>query len=321
MLVIMKKYALLVGAFLVLPFLFLAQGAHALQLSPTIFDISAKPGQTISKAVKLTNETSAPMTLSYTTGIFEAAREGNGTPTLLPKPIDINSIADWITVPTPQVTLQPGQKLDVPFTINVPADAEAGGHYGWISWNESPSSVDGSGVAISGGIATQILLSVEGNVVEMLNLQSFQTKDGTTSFEKLPVTFTAAIYNGGTVHEKPTGTITIKNVFGSTVASLPFNDAKDSGNILPKTGRSFSATWDNAFAFGKYTATLEATYDNNKMITGQVEFWVLSKALLLVWMLIIAIIIALIVMAVMRSKKKGVTKPMPSPSTAPKMKK
>ncbi len=288
-----------------MPFLFMAQSAHALQLSPTIFDIKVKPGQSITKAVKLTNETTAPMTLTYTTGIFEAAPAGNGTPTLLPKPTDINSIADWITVSIPQITLQPGQKMDVPFTISVPVNAEAGGHYGWISWNEAPSGVNGSGVAISSGIATQVLLDVEGNVTEMLNIQSFQTKDGSTSYEKLPITFTANIYNSGNVHEKPVGAVLVKNMFGSTVASLPFNDVKDSGNILPKAGRMFETTWATGFAFGKYTATLNATYDNGKVLTGQVSFWVLSKALLLVWILIIAILAALIVMAVMKAQKKN----------------
>ncbi|MEK7103737.1 MAG: DUF916 domain-containing protein [Patescibacteria group bacterium] len=301
----MKKYALLIGVFLVIPFMFFAQGANALQLSPTIFDIAAKPGEVITKAVRLTNETTAPMTLSHTAGIFEAAAEGNGTPTLLPKPKDINSIADWISIPTPKVTLQPGQKLDVPFTITVPADAEAGGHYGWISWNEAPSKVDGSGVAIASGIATQILLSIEGDVIEMLELQSFQTKDGTTSFEKLPITFTANIYNSGNVHEKPVGVVTIKNIFGSTVATLPFNDAKDSGNILPKAGRVFNVDWAMGFAFGKYTATLNASYDNGKMLSGTVDFWVLSKALLAVWIVIIIIVVALIAMSVMRSQKKS----------------
>ncbi len=300
----MKKYALFVGALFILPLVFFAPRAHALQLSPTIFDISAKPGQTIVKSVRLGNETKEDLTLTYQTGIFEAAPEGNGVPRLLPAPKDINSIANWISVTTPQITLRPGEKVDAPFTITIPENAEPGGHYAWIAWNEAPGKTDGTGVAISCGIATQILLRVDGDAKEGLILRSFSTKDGKTNFEKLPVSFVATIYNDGNVHEKPRGEVVIKNMLGSTVGKLPFNDVKDTGNILPKQDRSYNVEWNNGIAFGKYTAQLNAQYADGKTISGEVHFWVLPKVLFAVWLLIITIVSFIIIMAVVQAIKK-----------------
>ena len=56
----------------------------------------------------------------------------------------------------------------------------------------------------------------------------------------------------------PSGSIRIKNLFGATVASIPFN--VDSARVMPGSERVFNAAWSKdqtAFAFGPYTATLQ----------------------------------------------------------------
>lgn len=283
----------------------IAPSVHALQLSPTLFDFSAQPGQTITRSVRLTNDTSQDISLTYQTGILEASPEGNGVPMLLPAPKDIHSIADWVSVPNPTFILKPGEKKEVAFDIAVPENAEPGGHYAWVAWSETPSDIDGTSVAISGGVATQILLKVEGNVQEKLTIQSFQTTEGKTNFEKLPVTFRLNILNTGNVHEKPRGTITIRNMLGAVVAILPFNTEKDTGNILPNKERAYEVQWKEGFALGKYTAQLDAVYADGKTITSQMSLWIFPKALIAVWLLIIAIITVIIVMTLTRVFKKN----------------
>ncbi|MDP3889189.1 MAG: hypothetical protein Q8Q25_01445, partial [bacterium] len=295
MLVTIKKYAIVFGVFLFLSFAFITHSVHALQLSPIFFDLSGKPGESVTRSITLTNDTNSPIILDYQKGIFMAGVQGDGKPKLLPQPTDTITIADWITIPTPTVTLQPGGVIDAPYTITVPFDAPTGGHYAWISWNEVAKPIVGTGVAVAGGIAAQILFTVEGDEQNKLILQSFQTKSGLTSFEKLPIVFVANIFNEGNVHQKPTGHLLIKNMFGSPVASIPFNEKENSGNVLPKEGRAYEVAWDKGFAFGKYSAMLSARYnDETPLLTSQIDFWVLPKALVVVSLLILAIIIGAI---------------------------
>ncbi|MDP2656566.1 MAG: hypothetical protein Q8P11_03330 [bacterium] len=307
----MKKFVFLFAVLLLMPFiLVIPSRVEALEMSPIFFDLTAHPGDSFSQSINLTNDTSEVMTLNSHIGIIKTASADGTTSQLLPKPTDENTIADWITVTTPKVTLQPGEKKKVLYSLTVPLDATAGGHYAWISYTETPTLSSGSRVAVSSGIATQILLKVQGEVKESLSLQSFQTKTGIASFEKLPITFITHIFNEGTTHQRPSGIVEIKNFGGKTIATLPFNNDSEGGNILPKSGRSYETIWDRGFAFGKYSAVLDATYDGEQHLKGSVTIWVLPKALIIIWTLLLIIITMLIVKVVARMFDKTRTKPL-----------
>lgn len=310
----MKKYGLLVAILGVCASLLAGSPAHALSLAPTYYEINAKPGEVVTKAVRVTNDSDEPIVLTHDTTNFVAGAGEQGYPQFTGKQTDVSTLANWITVNVPKITIPPRQKVDVPFTIVVPANAEPGGHYAALTWGTSaPAAKEGSAVDITGQIATLLLVNVAGATTENGQIISFETSGRMTSYQKLPVQFVTKIANTGNVHFKPVGQVTIKNMFGRTVATLPFNIVKDGGNVLPKSVRVFETEWKDQFAFGKYTATLDASYGKSGVVSGEYTFWVVDPILAMMWgviALIIVVILILLGVLASRSRQGGMGESM-----------
>ena len=289
---------------LILPAAFLALlcfgfNAKALTLSPPTEEITAKPGESVDIVAKLYNETNAALTLQPGDLSFTAKNE-TGQPDFFDDKTGMD-LQHWIAVPT-AVTLAPQERQSVVVTINVPKGADPGGHYAAIFWGTSPPKVD-SGAGVEGRIAMLILVDVEGNAKEDLKAIEFHPLAGFLTH--LPADLMARFQNNGSVHKHPAGDIIVKNMFGRTAATLPFNIQPSTGNVLPKSIRRFDVSWvknvlaDNAsewsrewhnFAFGYYSATLNATYgESNKLITAKTSFWVFPWMVSLVGLIVLAI--------------------------------
>ncbi len=308
----MRTY-LISSAFLLAALLLGASAADALTVSPTIYELNANPGQTIVKAVRLKNDTDKVQVLQPSSQNFVADPSGKGQPMYTGNQ-PASSLANWISVDATRVTLRPGESKDVVFTVAVPGNAEPGGHYAALFWGEaSAAQAPGANVGVVSQIAApMVLLNVRGNVEESGQLLNFATKSGLTKFQSLPVEFTAKIANTGNVHWQPQGQVEIMNVFGRKVASIPFNNVTDGGNILPQSAREFGITWDKGFAFGPYTAKLYFVYGkSNKTEMGGVKFWVMPPSLVFVWVVIVLAVLALLLLMLKKmmtpkvSDKKG----------------
>lgn len=267
------------------------QSASALTAAPTVIDLSANPGEKIERTVRLKNETEAAETLQPTTQNFVADPLGGGKPMYIGNK-NANSLANWIVVSSTKVKLAAGESKDVKFTINVPANAEPGGHYAAIMWGEAAAGqAAGSNLAISGELAApMILLNVRGAVNESEQLLSFATKTGAVKFDQLPISFVTKIANNGNVHFQPQGTITITNIFGATVATIPFNNVADGGNVLPQSVREFESTWmqDQAMHFGIYTAKLNFAYGKTeKTESSEITFKIMPPGALFGFVLVL----------------------------------
>lgn len=316
MLVAMRKYLFysIIGLFGLGIFL-IGFSVDALTVSPTIYELTASQGQTIVKAVRLENESKDVQTFQPSTQNFIADPEGKSPYFVGNEPQE--SLANWISINSSKITLKPGEKVDVPFTIMIPNNAEPGGHYAAIGWSDIPSSVSsGANISVNSDIRfPMILLNVVSDangqpleVVEDAKIQSFGTKDGETMFQRLPVVFTASISNSGNVHFRPEGHITVKNMFGRAVAVLPFNPGKGEGNVLPNSVREFFVPWDKGLAFGMYTGELTMMYGRNGKTldsSSTVTFWVMPPVMVLLWLVAIILIIAIGVLLTARGLKRS----------------
>ena len=292
--------------------------AFAITVSPPIIEFDARPGDTIVDTIKLYNETTEPQTLSGAVQTFKALNE-TGAPSFLP-PEESTDLATWLKLDESTVTLKADERKDILFSINVPADAEPGGHFAGILWTPSgTTTLQGSGVGITVKTGTLILVRVAGDINETGRLVSF-TADR-ASYNYLPANFAVRFENLGNVHLKPIGTIEISNLLGRKVTSLPING--DLSNVLPESIRKFDATWQKTevpigasewqkerenFAWGKYTATLTLDYgvDGQKTTTSLV-FWVFPWRVTLFYLAIVILIIILIIFGI-RSYNKWLIK-------------
>ncbi|MDQ0819165.1 hypothetical protein QFZ79_001459 [Arthrobacter sp. V4I6] len=113
------------------------------------------PGTEISRRLRVENNTGAPQTVRIYPGAAQI-RDGSFTG----EGVDVASdLTLWAAVERQQLRLAPGESADVPATINVPADAPEGEHYG-VFWAEIRGTAGAGGVIAVNRVGVRIYLSV-----------------------------------------------------------------------------------------------------------------------------------------------------------------
>ncbi len=308
------------------------RSAQALTIVPPTLDYTVKPGDVKEGKIKLYNEsTTDPITVFGTTSNFTAKGE-TGEPDfdLTETP---TGAASWVTTAAGAITIQPNERIEIPFTVTIPKDAEPGGHYVSLFYGTDPSlkPENGGQVTVRSLLGALIIMRVEGLVREDASVASFTVKGG-NSLSHLPVTFNLRVQNSGNVHVRPQGTILIKNLFGGQTETLSINDAN--GAVLPNSVRLFDATWkkdgDTAtkkgffgelsqqwsnFAFGPYTATATLNYGttSKQTLVSSTKVTVIPWQLLIIQLIILIIIIMVIVMGMKGYNKAIISKAQKTP--------
>lgn len=285
-----KVFVSLLGAALGL--LILPVASHAMTVSPPNYDYtSVNRGDVIMDVIKLTNEgdtelTVYPQVKNFT---FTEGDEGSGTPRFYDADKDPygTAIGRWVKMELNPITLPPGGRTNVPFAINVPGDANPGGHFGGVIFATQPPN-EVNAVNIGGQIGVLMMMRVEGDVKEAGVISEFGLKKPLPWYNYLPVDLFVRFENNGNVHLRPVGNVFVRDMTGRQVASLVVNEnfrAALPGSIRrydlswAKTegGENKSGIWNewNNFAFGKHTARLVLLYGaDNKMLTSEVSFYV-----------------------------------------------
>lgn len=287
--------------------------AQGIQVSPVLIDLNADKNNSYDIKITVTNVTAKDLVLKGYVNDFRAKDE-NGNPEVI---LDENpeettfSLRQWMTVPS-DIPLKSKESKPVIIKVNVPANAEAGGHYGVVRFSGLPPGEESNNVSIAASVGVLVLARINGNITENLSLKEFFIeKDGkkTSLAHNGPLTIVERIHNDGNVHVKPKGNITVKNMFGSTVATLPLIEPPR--NILPDSTRKFSQTLKQKWMFGRYTARLEATYGySNKVLSGTFSFWVIPYKIILVSILIIVLLVFLFRKGLKRYNEKIIKKAM-----------
>lgn len=321
------KRKIIISAFMVIGLIgFLrVQPAQALTLIPPSFEFDIAAGQTVDTKVKIFNEEQETKVLYTETASFTAAGE-TGNPQY-DFSIPTEGLSSWFEVEKGPITIEPGERLEIPVKILVPQDAEPGGHYAILAFSpNSPDTGGQSGVAITAALGALFLVNVEGDVVEQGTVREFSLDHESAFFSRLPAQFFVRYANTGNVHLRPTGTITITNLFGNTSGTLEVNPTK--GATLPDSIRKYDAVWERSmvtestgnawqtfwheygneranFAFGKYTAQLSLTAGTDKLISdsSSVTFWVIPWHLCIVYGVGLIILIVLLFFFIKRYNK------------------
>ncbi len=249
-----------------------AQAGRSLTIIPPKFDgLFSNPGDTLVEQIRVRNDSDTPVTYAITVEDFTTSGE-EGQVVLEEGESDLTySLASWIELETRDIILQPMEEKVVTFVVNVPRNAEPGGHYASILFQSSVDQVPG-GAAVAQRVGSLVLLRVSGNVVEDATLETFSTPNYQKSG---PITFSLRVKNDGNVHVQPQGTIVIKNMLGRKVAEIPL----DSRNVLPAAVRRMDTVWNQERLLGRYTATLIAQYGEGaqkKTLTSAINFTVAS---------------------------------------------
>lgn len=272
----------------------LANNGQALEIAPPVITLTVNPGQSAQVPVYLRDISSGNLIVTGQTNDFVASGE-DGTPKLLlnNEGNDPYSLKGWVS-PLPNLLLVPKQIKTMSVTLNVPANASPGGHYGVIRFTATPAELQGTGVSLSASLGALLLVTVNGNITENLVVQEFSVNHaGKTGsiFQSGPLQFVERFKNTGNVHVEPVGQVTITDMFGKKLAAVNVN--LPPGNVLPASIRKFEQPLDktvigNKKLFGRYTAKLSVTYGTSKkVLTASLVFWVIPYRLIAVLIVIL----------------------------------
>ncbi|WP_328463277.1 DUF916 domain-containing protein [Actinoplanes sp. NBC_00393] len=192
----------------------------------------AAPGERLTDYVGITNLTAKPQT--FTVYGTDAYNTDDGSFALLAaaeKPTDIGS---WIALGAREYTVPANTRLDVPFSITVPANATPGDHAGGViaSIAEEQTDANGQKVLVDRRVAARVYLTVAGAVAPTLKIdtvrleyaQSANPADGGV------MTVSYLVRNTGNQRLDGTGSVRVTGPFGWQLART---EAMEIPELLP----------------------------------------------------------------------------------------
>ncbi len=288
-----------IGLLVVLVFIgiILAQRASAqeiirtMTIIPPTVEQNLSPGGKAEGTMKVINDSSSPLSFTVSVNDF-IVEDSQGTPTMLaPNTLSKKfGAASWIGVAPSSFTVPPHEKQILNYYIQIPSDARPGGHYASVIFTPTNDvSIQGTGASVETKVGTLFYISVSGTINEYAMITKFLAN----SFQEYgPINIATTIKNFGDLHIKPTGQITIYDMFGRKIESSTF--AKF--NIFPLASRDYQNSLGSQIMIGRFKANILASYgqNNNLPLIANVYFWVFPwKIALIIILVIIAIILGI----------------------------
>lgn len=277
----------------------LAQNALGLSAIPPRLEVTVKPGEHLTKEIKVTNNSDTERVIN-TKIIDFIVVDQKGTPIKLENESGNKwSASQWIQTSESSFKLKPQETKAFVLTIIVPENATPGGHYAMVLHNPSNEVVlSETGSAIEANVGTLVYITVPGEIKQQASVDYIKYPKFS---EYGPINFETSISNLSDIHIKPVGNIEIRNWFGGKTANITYNESNN--NIFPGTSHVFKNTLDQKWLFGRYKASLNATYGTSgSPLTAYVSFWVIPYKILI---LIITVIILITIIIKLSHKKNN----------------
>lgn len=257
-----------------------AQEATGVKIQPSLIEERVDPGQVYSSILRITNLDSETKTF-YIIKRNISGISGLGTPVLAGEEEETGyEISSWIKVTQNSIIIPGKETGEIPFSIEVPANASPGGHFGGIFVSFSPPRPKETGVAVGFQVGTIINLRISGEIFEEAQIREFRTDRAI--YSKPEVKFITRVENLGNVLVRPRGPLEITDMFGRKVATLRINN--EGAGVFPKTIRQFETDWKTEeLVFGRYQVVMGLVYgeDGRKTISDTLSFWVLPLKIIL----------------------------------------
>lgn len=195
------------------------------------FTYTLDPGAVFGDTVAISNLSNRPIRFSiYATDAVSVADVGGfGAMKDDQKPVDVGT---WITLAAREYTVEPGKRIDVPFSVTVPQDAEPGDHAGAILAVDADqggfdpnSSPGGLSFNVKNRIGARVYVRVSGPTSPALRIDKLDVRR-----DENKATITWEILNSGNLRLTPTSQVRITGLFGRTVRTMP---AQEVPELLP----------------------------------------------------------------------------------------
>lgn len=279
----MKKSLLLI-CFALLSTMFFPKHVLAFSVSPAILEIEGQRGETVSSSITIINESSVDEEYFIGSMNFEA-QDQSGAPEFIPYNIDHSGLPDWFSFQSDSFLVPARSYVEMPFEIVTPDDVAAGSYHSAITVSMTPSEVvEANGAVMQATIASLVFFTVVGETTESAALLSFTSETDDKLASTLPSDVQIKLQNQGNVYLSPYGAVSIKDIFGRTLAIKEVN--QEEGRVLPLTTRIFLISFSEAdsfaekvvdqakmFSIGPLTVELDLRYSEDDQIQSSFQMW------------------------------------------------
>jgi hypothetical protein len=181
-------------------------------------------------------------------------------------------VSNWISIPTDQVSLNPGEQKTIPFTITIPVDALPGQHVGGLMVESVPTAAN---VSTNGNNQAQFTVNVvkRVGVAIVVDIPGKHTsalvvdKIGFETQDKNGATFAIKVNNIGNTLITAQGNFMVKDQKGNVLASLPVKV----DTILPGDSTTIYLFEPLNLADGDYYMSIGLIYDGGTAILENID--------------------------------------------------
>lgn len=214
----------------------------------------------------------------------DAINTSDGSFTLLreeEKPTDVGS---WIELGATQYTVKPGERVDIPFSITVPADAAPGDHAGAIAAqkvNDPTVPDDGVSLEVRLRVGARIYVRVDGLLSPSIAVENLNVDYDVpvNPFGSSRAIINYVLTNTGNVRLAPTAKIGLSGIFGLGEHQLPDRQIPE---LLPGSSIEITETVLDVKPYIRLTATLKISApDDGVVVNATVKVWAVPLGLLI----------------------------------------
>lgn len=257
--------SVIISTFLCVPF---TNAQFDLTVTPAKIEIEAMPGETIDFSIELYNQTESAVKLTVYPMDYYVNPDNSY---VFEKPGHYTySCASWIGIENENVEIPALQMTKEPFSISVPEEAEPGGHYGVIFFQEIPESDSGQGAELTPRIGALVLLTVPGEIVREGRILNFGISNDLFSLWSPPeneesgwpgrnLKYRVEFENQGNVHLTTIAEIRYWSRLGFGAGFVELGPM----TVLPGTVRYYEGSIPNPPSLGIYKAEVLLQYGPN----------------------------------------------------------
>jgi uncharacterized membrane protein len=268
------------------------------------FIYTLDPGQLFGDTVGISNLGSEPVTYAlYATDAFNTRETADFA--LLREEEPPTDVGSWIDLGVSQVTVDPGTRVDVPFSIEVPDDATPGDHAGAIVAQAIPdASADEDGVAVEVRlrIGARVYVRVSGTLAPSLTVEQFRMGYDAplNPLGTAPVTVDYTVTNTGNTRITADATLVIEGVLGLEAGEAAPRRLPE---LLPGSSIQISETVGDVRPLVRLTADLrlEAPLDGVE-VERSVSTWAIPWIVVIV---VVALMGLLVWRVIQRFRQRG----------------
>lgn len=228
--------------------------AERITLSPSSTSLTVDAGETVTGSMKVVNDGSVAYGFNVYARPYAVSNELYD-PDFTKQAANTN-VYKWVQFSQTSYAIEPGQTIDVKYTLRVPADAAPGGHYGVLFAETNERGLEGTGVARKKRVGNLLYITVNGAYKTQGSLEKFILPFWQF---KAPVVSSLRIKNSGNADFKTKVTTVAKDIFGQTKFTYTGDPI-----VLPDTTRLVEMKWEKAPAFGLFKVQQTAEFLGQK---------------------------------------------------------